>query len=374
MRLREKRGHEGVGNHFFTAAHREPSGSGRASSRQLQLASWMWQAVDDDGISPTDMLAELRVALTDRVRWELSTFHLLDFRNQMLIHSRRTLGLPVPAAQEPLGAQAIFFPRVGTPPPAPRWRRAVYHPAGVGPAEGTARWLAPADARSQQAFLPGKTLLEYACLGREEASQRGGSQPNKSRADMAGLGEGFPETSGILSDGSISREQKMEKVAGLSNATLEVECKGAKTELKKAVRAPADRWIHRGSRWTHRRSTCHAPPLIAHHITTCGCFADPSRSVGSHAGRLSEEKMRPLPTKPHTTSTNKQMRTGLSSVRASATSTRRNLVSSRCAYWSAVGKWRRTRSDSAGRSPPPHAGRASRQADAQPRQTQERSI
>ena len=55
------------------------------SCSQLQLEEWMAAAVNDRRINVSDMLAELRVALMDRMRMELKEFHDLDFGFDILI-------------------------------------------------------------------------------------------------------------------------------------------------------------------------------------------------------------------------------------------------------------------------------------------------
>jgi hypothetical protein len=55
------------------------------SSSQLQLEKWMESAVHDRRINVSDLLAELRVALMDRMRMELKEFHDLDFGFDILI-------------------------------------------------------------------------------------------------------------------------------------------------------------------------------------------------------------------------------------------------------------------------------------------------
>jgi len=52
---------------------------------QQLLAEDLWDAVDDPAVSVADMLAELRLALHDRVRWELGKWHCIDLTNSVLV-------------------------------------------------------------------------------------------------------------------------------------------------------------------------------------------------------------------------------------------------------------------------------------------------
>jgi len=61
------------------------SGGLLLDSHMLTLAEQMFDAVEDDDISPWDMMVELRVALNDRCRWELGRFHNIDLRSQMVV-------------------------------------------------------------------------------------------------------------------------------------------------------------------------------------------------------------------------------------------------------------------------------------------------
>ena len=58
---------------------------GFATVKQLVLERYMREAVEDSSVTVTDMLAELRVALMDRMRYELATFHARDFGSEVLI-------------------------------------------------------------------------------------------------------------------------------------------------------------------------------------------------------------------------------------------------------------------------------------------------
>ena len=55
------------------------------SSKQLMMDLYMCKAVDEKSVNVTDMMAELRVALMDRMRHELAKFHGLDFTSEILI-------------------------------------------------------------------------------------------------------------------------------------------------------------------------------------------------------------------------------------------------------------------------------------------------
>lgn len=55
------------------------------TAAQQLLADDLWDAVDDPAVSVADMLAELRLALHDRVRWELGKWHGIDLTNSVLV-------------------------------------------------------------------------------------------------------------------------------------------------------------------------------------------------------------------------------------------------------------------------------------------------
>ena len=55
------------------------------SVKPLLMERYMRDAVGDKSVTVTDMLAELRVSLMDRMRYELARFHGIDFRSEILI-------------------------------------------------------------------------------------------------------------------------------------------------------------------------------------------------------------------------------------------------------------------------------------------------
>ena len=55
------------------------------SAKQLMHERYLREAVTDKTVTIAEMLAELRVALMDRMRYELATFHGRDFRDEILI-------------------------------------------------------------------------------------------------------------------------------------------------------------------------------------------------------------------------------------------------------------------------------------------------
>ena len=62
-----------------------PTSATLYSAKQLMMELYMREAVDEKSISVTEMMAELRVALMDRMRHELAKFHGLDFSSEILI-------------------------------------------------------------------------------------------------------------------------------------------------------------------------------------------------------------------------------------------------------------------------------------------------
>ena len=53
------------------------------------MERYMREAVQNPLVTVTDMLAELRVALMDRMRYELATFHGRNFGSEILIRQGR---------------------------------------------------------------------------------------------------------------------------------------------------------------------------------------------------------------------------------------------------------------------------------------------
>ena len=78
---------QGAGRMSASADASNRSRLKQCTLKQLMLERYMREAVNDKSVTLTDMLAELRVALMDRMRHELAKFHGLSFGNEVLIRS-----------------------------------------------------------------------------------------------------------------------------------------------------------------------------------------------------------------------------------------------------------------------------------------------